>query len=97
MQLPTTIKIGKTKYEIEPIPGTIKPGCLGYISYDDKTIMVSTHKNGRQRSDYAVAHTFWHEMVHGILYDMGSRLEADEKFVDQFARRLSDAIRSAKF
>ena len=97
MQLPTAIKLGSTRYTVEPIPGTIKPGCLGHISYDAKTIMVSTHKNARMRSDSAIAQTFWHEVTHGILKDMGHRLESNEEFVDQFSRRLSDAIRSAKF
>lgn len=97
MELPNTLKIGEVKYAVLPVGGSVKPGCLGFINYDDAVIMVSTRKDGRHRSDAAVAQTFWHEVTHGILYDMGSRLEANEEFIEQFSRRLSNAIRSAKF
>lgn len=33
--------------------------------------------------------TFWHEVVHGILYEIGEQeLNADEGFVDAFAKQL---------
>jgi hypothetical protein len=97
MELPKTIKIGAIKYTVLPVKQQVFKGCLGFIDYDGADIMVSTSKDSRPRSDAAVAQTFWHEVTHGILYDMGHRLESNEKFVEQFSRRLSNAIRSAKF
>jgi hypothetical protein len=44
-----------------------------------------------------VHETFWHEVVHAILYEMDSRLFSNERFVDTFAKHLSSAIRSARF
>jgi hypothetical protein len=42
--------------------------------------------------------TFWHELVHAILNDMGEHtLNKDEKFVTGFANRLTKAIKSARF
>jgi len=41
--------------------------------------------------------TFWHELTHAILKDMGSKLEANEDFVCAFSSRLNKAILSARF
>jgi hypothetical protein len=42
--------------------------------------------------------TFWHELVHAILNDMGEDLlNNNEKFVTGFANRLTKAIQSARF
>ena len=41
--------------------------------------------------------TFWHEVTHAILEDMGHKLEADEKFVTAFANRLTKVITKAEF
>jgi predicted heme/steroid binding protein len=40
--------------------------------------------------------TFWHELTHAILYDMGHDLSSNERFVSAFANRLCDAVNSAK-
>jgi hypothetical protein len=45
-----------------------------------------------------LADTFWHEVVHAILEDMGQyELNKNEAFVTQFANRLTVAIKTAKF
>jgi hypothetical protein len=45
-----------------------------------------------------VQDSFWHELVHAILYDMERHnLNRDESFVIGFASRLSKAIDSARF
>jgi hypothetical protein len=43
-----------------------------------------------------VRDTFWHELTHAVLHDMGHPLRDDEKFVVKFANRLSCAIDSAQ-
>ncbi len=46
--------------------------------------------------DEEMQNSFWHEVTHAILYDMGHNLHNNEHFVTQFANRLSDAVDSAK-
>lgn len=41
--------------------------------------------------------SFWHELTHAILHEMGSGLYRDEKFVTKFANLLTKAINSARF
>jgi hypothetical protein len=42
--------------------------------------------------------SFWHELVHAILYDMDEhKLNRNEAFVTAFAKRLSEAVDSAAF
>jgi predicted SprT family Zn-dependent metalloprotease len=40
--------------------------------------------------------TFWHELTHAILNDMGSSLDRDEEFVIAFSKRLAQAVSTAK-
>jgi hypothetical protein len=40
--------------------------------------------------------TFWHELTHAILNDMGSSLDRDEEFVTAFSKRLAQAVNTAK-
>lgn len=76
-----------------------KQGVVGGTWYKEKLIEVATHSNVRgvrfKKED--VYDTFWHELTHAILKDMGSKLEADEKFVTAFSERLTNAILSARF
>ena len=45
-----------------------------------------------------VQESFWHEVTHAILHDMGrDTLNRDERFVTEFAHRLTKAINSARF
>jgi len=41
--------------------------------------------------------TFWHELTHAILYEMGHPLRKDEDFVTKFSGLLNTAILSAEF
>jgi hypothetical protein len=100
MQLPTTIKVGKTRYPVVQPFCLLPPDCAGSVTYG-QTIRVAhkmrvggriTARSERQRSE-----TFWHELTHAILHDMGSKLEANEQFVTEFSKRLNNAIHSAKF
>jgi len=96
VQLPYYIRVGSKNYHIVPVPHL--GGHLGYIDYNDKTILVATchPKTGKLRTERQQAYSFWHEVTHAILKDMGHKLEANEEFVDAFAIRLNDAIHNAK-
>jgi len=53
---------------------------------------------GRAYTQAMMSETFWHELTHAILNDMGEdTLNKNEKFVTGFANRLTKAIRSARF
>lgn len=99
MKIPRRITIGKKKYDVIVADrGPIK-GCMGGVSYDNKLIhigMRSWRTNKRYKQE-EITDTFWHEVTHAILQDMGHKLEADEKFVTAFANRLTKVITKAEF
>lgn len=84
---------------VEPyVMGSKYRTLFGDINYDTKTIRVAMRhpKTLKPMTERQQSYTFWHEMTHAILKDMGHRLEANEEFVDAFAIRLNDAIHNAK-
>jgi hypothetical protein len=96
VKIPTKIKVGKKKYDVSKIKQI--PGCRGRIYYGGQQILIATHGTGGYKfTKKQMYNTFWHELTHAILDDMGSNLEKDEKFVSNFADRLTDAITSARF
>ena len=73
---------------------------VGNVHYDERRIQLGRTSNttGRKFKPEEIADTFWHEMVHTILKDMGEhRLNSNEAFVTKFANRLTEAIQHAKF
>lgn len=99
MKIPKKIKVGKKWYAVNQVKHMHKLGVVGGTWYKDAVIEVATHSNIRnvrfKREE--MYDTFWHELTHAILKDMGSELEADEKFVTEFSERLTNAIISARF
>lgn len=93
--LPVAVKVGDDWYRVDH-PEVI-PGCRGTCDYGTKTINVASRSAGYAYTSLEQYNTFWHELTHAILNDMGSPLEKDEKFVSAFADRLCNAITSAKF
>lgn len=91
VKLPKKIKIGSKWFTVHQVE-RINDNIMGRIKHSEKRIEISTAYPAVE-----VRNTFWHEMVHGILNDMGSSLCDNERFVNSFANRLSDAIDSAKF
>lgn len=99
MKIPKQIKIGKNKYTVHQVKHMNKKGIMGAVNYDAKVIFLATHSNLRnvRFKSEELYDTFWHELTHAILRDMGSNLEANEKFVAGFSERLTNAILSARF
>lgn len=97
--IPTTIRIGKSAYRLEFPDRMPNPLVRGNINYGTRTISIA-YRAGvplRRRSDSGRMKTYWHEVVHGILYDMGSRKFRDEIFVDGIATRIAQVTNSARF
>ena len=96
---PTSITIGGLPYQVRIQPRVVGNGSMGTILYATKRIEVATHSalTGLAYAAHDVHDTFWHEVTHGILYEMGHRLYRNERFVRRFASVLTRAIESAQF
>jgi hypothetical protein len=90
-----TIRIGKTKYRVDFVEAFWDKPVIATIDYDKRTITLAHIGGitGRKLSQEEQRTAFWHEVVHGILKDMGSKLESNEAFVENIASRLTQIIR----
>ena len=98
--IPRKITIGDTKYDIDIIEVMAKKRNMARIYYDHRRIEIAETSNvtGKKFTNEKLQENFWHEVVHGILHDMGRHhLNGNEKFVVDFSKRLSALIKSAKF
>ena len=91
MELPKKVKVGDRWYSVEIVETMERRAQMGYVYYGTGLIEVAKRSNVTDRpySKEEVSDTFWHELTHAILYDMGSSLHSNEKFVTRFANRLS--------
>jgi hypothetical protein len=99
MNLPRKIKVGDRWYSVEIVETMQRKAQMGCVYYGVGEITVATKSNTTNRpySKNEISDTFWHELTHAILYDMGSTMYRNEKFVSRFASRLAKAINTAKF
>lgn len=101
MKIPKEVVIGNTPHQIRTKKEVLVGKVLCRGSFDEETHTI-TIAQGNVKRGYVYeaderANTFWHELTHAILYDMGCKLTHDEKFVDGFSNRLHQAIETAKF
>jgi methyl coenzyme M reductase alpha subunit len=97
---PRRMRVGQKMYSVEVVEAMIEKNCVGRTHYADCNIQIAAKHNstGRFLAGAEIRNTFWHEVTHAILEDMGRHtLNRDERFVAEFANRLSKAIDSAKF
>lgn len=98
MRIPEEVKVGRHRYKIQQVKYANKANTMGSVDYDTRTIYVARWSHsGRRYTRKEMYDTFWHELTHAILKDMGSQLESSENFVTAFANRLTNAITTAKF
>ena len=98
--IPRRIKIGETNYAIDIIETMDRKRDMARIYYHQQRIKIAKKSNvtGTNFTDEKLQENFWHEVVHGILHDLGRHhLNGNEKFVVDFSKRLSALIKSAKF
>ena len=98
--LPSRIRVGAKQYSIDIVETMLRKRSMARIYYDHSKIEIGQFSNvtGKQFDDDKVQENFWHEVTHAILHDMGeNRLNGNEKFVVEFSKRLSQAIKSARF
>jgi len=97
--IPRKIKVGDRWYSVEVVEAMEDKYAMGEVVFD-KALINLKRKNtiGKPYKQAEMRETFWHELVHAILVDMGEyKLNSKEAFVEQFAIRLSRAIQSARF
>lgn len=98
MDIPRKIRVGDKWYSIEIVEAMQEHGMLGEVNYPQQKIKIGTKLKNRKVAKDEVQDTFWHELIHAILYDMGRyKLTKDEAFVSGLSSRLYKAIRSARF
>ena len=97
--IPHRIRVGDKLYSVDIVETMRGKREMGRVWYDAKRIEVGEKSNitGRSYTPDQVHNTFWHELVHAVLYEMGTNLYSNEKFVTDFANHLAKAIRSARF
>jgi hypothetical protein len=99
MELPTKIKVGDKWYSVDIAETMQKKRWMGSTNYGDQRIRIGKRSNvtGKAFNPTQIKGTFWHELTHAILYDMGSPLYTNEQFVHEFSKRLNKSIISARF
>jgi len=95
MKIPFSMRIGRRKYAIHEV-GTVTKN-MGWTLPAIALLQIAVHRLGKRRKPDDIAETFWHETTHAILYEMGSPLWHNEKFVTEFSKLLAQAIRTAEF
>ena len=99
LNLPKKIRVGTRWYSVEVVEAMQNKSEMGRVHYGRRTIELAkrTHHGVPFRLS-ALEDTFWHELTHAILHSMGEHeLNNRESFVEEFANRLSAAIRTARF
>ena len=100
MKIPKKIRVGDKWYSVEIVEAMREKGLMGKVYYPEQKIQIGRNSNrtGRRFKRSDVDDTFWHELVHAILDDMGyDTLNRNEQFVHGFAKRLTKAIETARF
>ena len=98
MQIPKTFSLSNRQYKVQIVPTMPGRGHMGEVDYVMRTVTLATTSNmtGRSFKTEEIDDTFWHEVTHAILRDMGHKLWSNERFVTRFARRLTEVVNTAK-
>lgn len=98
MLIPKSFRLGDRTYVVQILPTMGKHGVMGATYFKSARIEIGKKSKitGVAYRKEDVDNTFWHELTHAILNDMGSSLDRDEVFVTQFADRLAQAVSTAK-
>jgi len=101
VKIPKQVTIGRTPHLVCTKKSIVVGKYICHGSFDEETHTIEiAEMNPLREYKYSAderANTFWHELTHAILHDMGNDLTHNEKFVTAFADRLDQAIKTAKF
>ena len=98
MQIPKTFKLGGKKYTVHMVDKMPGRGHMGMVNHTigEVTIAISSNLTDRSFKQEEISDTFWHEVTHAILKDMGHKLWNNERFVTLFANKLNEVVLTAK-
>lgn len=98
MHIPKSFKLSSQPYTVHFTPVMPGLGHMGEVDYNLRQITIARTSNltGRSFKSEEIDDTFWHEVTHAILKDMGHKLWDNERFVTRFARRLTEVVNTAK-
>ena len=98
MLIPKSFKLGKRTYTVQVLPTMSRRGIMGSTYFESARILIGKRSKitGVAYKQEDINDTFWHELTHAILNDMGSPLERNEEFVTKFASRLNQVVSTAK-
>lgn len=101
-KIPTKFQVGSSNYKvvIKPVINSFKSDgdIFGYQDPIKEEIALALTHTSRIVPEKEIYKTFYHELVHAILDEMGEReLSDNERFVDGFSRLLVQYGLSKKF
>lgn len=99
--LPSSIEIAGQRIGVQIVPELDGFGHLGSCSCSEGVIKIACNiddEGERKQSVDSMRNTYWHEVIHLILDNMGEeKLCANEKFVSCFAGFLTEATKKVVF
>lgn len=97
-RIPKTFQCGGQKWTVEQVD-RLGDNLLGECrSGECKVLIADKYNCNDTQSEDCKANTFFHELIHGILGNIGyDELNNDHKFVCSFAALLTEAMRDAVF
>jgi len=86
----TNTKTSRMAFEVKTVKQFKGKTYIGQVDYKKKLITVALYGGitGKKLTRCEVLQSYYHEVVHFILHDMKHPLNDDEKFVDDFAKRM---------
>jgi hypothetical protein len=97
VKIPKQFTVGPTTYNVEWRHTIQNPSAMGRTYYRKKLVEMAQYDEfGNSFEQEEIDDTFWHELTHIILQDMGHDLTDNENFVTAFANRLTQAVNSSK-
>jgi hypothetical protein len=98
MQIPKRFKLNGKLHTVQLVPKMERRGTMGYFDRRKCLVTIAQQSTLSDRvfKQEEVADTFWHEVVHAILFDMDHRLATNEEFVTRFSRRLNEIVHTAE-
>lgn len=99
MKIPRQIQIGRKLYRVSVVRRMKRKFTKGQVTFPERLIQIARNSSDMQRrySEVEREEVSWHELTHAILEDMNHMLYNNEPFVERFSKRLSRAIRTARF
>lgn len=95
-ELPIKFKLKRQWYTVQQYP-LQHVRCQGRLYPTRRAIEIFAGRKRMPRTPAAIRQTFWHEVTHAILHQMGHPLWNNETFVEEFSQLLSQAIDTSKF